>query len=168
MYARGEIDVSDVVLAAFAMKSSLPILEAEMERAGHVVDYLGTIVIGTVQGDIHDIGSTMVSMLLKARGFRVIDLGVDVSTIKFVDAVRSYQPQILAMSTLMTTTTHELFGVINTLVDEGLREQVKVMVGGSALTRQLSEKMGADGYEPSAHRAAELAWRLTRSNPSLN
>ncbi len=163
LFARDEIDVSDVILAAYAMKSAIPIIEAEIEKTGITVQYLGTIVIGTVQGDIHDIGRTMVAMLLKARGFKVVDLGSNVSTEAFVDAVKNYKPQILAMSTLMTSTTRETFKVIEALEKEGLREQIKVIIGGSAVSEKISQEMGADGYEPTAHRAVELAWRLTRT-----
>ncbi len=162
MFARDEIDVSDVILAAYAMKRAIPIIEDEVERTDRTIQYLGTIVIGTVFGDIHDIGRTLVSMLLKARGFKVVDLGVNVPADQFVDAVKCHQPQILAMSTLMSTTAQEPFNVIHALAQQGLRDQVKVIVGGNAITRKLCEEMGADGYETSAHRAAELAWRLTR------
>jgi 5-methyltetrahydrofolate--homocysteine methyltransferase len=162
MFARDEIDVSDVILAAYAMKRAIPVIENEIERTDRAIQYLGTIVIGTVHGDIHDIGRTLVSMLLKARGFRVIDLGVNVPADRFVDAVRRHKPQILALSTLMSTTAQEPFNVIHALAQSGLRDQVKVIVGGNAITRKLSEEMGSDGYETSAHRAAELAWRLTR------
>lgn len=163
LYAREEIDVTDVMLSAFAMKSAIPIIEEAIARSGTQVVYLGTVVIGTVQGDVHEIGRTIVSMLLKARGFRVIDLGVNVPTARFVEAVRSYRPQILAMSTLLSTTVEEPFKVIAALVREGLRGDVKVMVGGSAITQELSHQMGADGYEPSANRATELAWRLAQT-----
>jgi 5-methyltetrahydrofolate--homocysteine methyltransferase len=159
-YARDKLDVSDVILAAFAMKSALPIIEDEIQKTGAKVDYLGSIVIGTVYGDIHDIGRTIVAMLLKARGFHVIDLGANVAAEQFLTAVRSYQPQILAMSMLMSTTAQEPLKVMRALTEEGLRERIKVMIGGSAATAKLSEDIGADGYEPSAHRAVELAWRL--------
>lgn len=164
LFVRDEVDVSDIILAAFAMKSALPVVEQEISRTGTRVGYLGTVVIGTVYGDIHDIGTTIVSMLLRARGFNVIDLGASVSAAGFVGAVRKYKPQILAMSSLMTTTAQEPLRVISALVEEGLRDKVKVIVGGSAITQKLSEEMGVDGYEPSAHLATELAWRLTHSN----
>ncbi|HOG46690.1 MAG TPA: cobalamin-dependent protein [Anaerolineae bacterium] len=160
LFSRDELQVSDVILAAFAMKSAMPIIDAEIERTGQVVGYLGTVVIGTVYGDIHDIGQTMVAMLLRARGFAVIDLGANVPAERFAAAVARHRPGILAMSSLMTTTTQELSKVIDTLAREGLRGGVKVMVGGSAVTRRMGTQMGADGYEPSAHGAAELAWRL--------
>ncbi len=166
LYARSKMDVSDVILAAFAMKAALPIIEGEIEKTYRQVDYLGAIVIGTVYGDIHDIGRTMVAMLLKARGFHVIDLGANVPADQFVAAIKSYKPQILAMSMLMTTTAQEPPKVMHALAEEGLRERVKVMIGGSAVTQKLSEDIGADGYEPSAHRAVELAWRLMNLHSS--
>jgi 5-methyltetrahydrofolate--homocysteine methyltransferase len=163
MFNRDEIDVSDVILSAYSMKSALPIVEAEIERSRQQVHSIGRVVIGTVYGDIHDIGQTMVTMLLKSRGFEVIDLGINVNHNQFVQAINDYQPDILAMSSLMTTSTQEQFKVIRALSEAGLRDRVKVIVGGSAVTQKLSEQMGADGYEPTAHRAVELAWRLTHS-----
>jgi methylmalonyl-CoA mutase cobalamin-binding domain/chain len=163
MFNRDEIDVSDVILSAYAMKSAIPIVEAEIEKSRQKVHSIGKVVIGTVYGDIHDIGQTMVAMLLKARGFEIIDLGINISYDQFVQAIFDYQPDILAMSSLMTTSTQEQFKVIRALSEAGLRDKVKVIVGGSAVTQRLSEQMGADGYEPTAHRAVELAWRLTHS-----
>ena len=160
MYARDEIDISDIILAAYAMKSAVPIVEREIERTGTLVEYQGRIVIGTVHGDIHDIGRIVVAMLLKARGFDVIDLGTDVPVAQFVAAVKQHRPQILAMSSLMTSTAQEPFKVIDALTDAGLRDQIKVIVGGSAITRRLSEQMKADGYDASGHGATELASRL--------
>jgi methanogenic corrinoid protein MtbC1 len=163
MFNRDELDVSDVILSAFAMKSVIPTIEAEIEKSGKEVSSIGTIVIGTVSGDIHDIGRTLVAMLLKARGFIVIDLGHNVSVSDFVEAVRNNKPDILAMSSLMTPGRQEQIDVIRTLIDAGLRERLKIIVGGSAITQDISQQMGADGYEPSAHRAVELAWRLMHS-----
>jgi len=163
MFNRDEIDVSDVILSAYSMKSALPIVEAAIEKNRQKVHSIGKVVIGTVHGDIHDIGQTMVAMLLKAKGFDVIDLGTNVRYEQFVQAILDHQPDILAMSSLMTTSTQEQFKVIRALIDTGLREKVKVIVGGSAVTQKMSEQMGADGYEPTAHRAVELAWRLTNS-----
>lgn len=163
-YARNEIDVSDVIIAAYALKGAIPIIEDEIARTERLVPYLGTIVIGTVAGDVHDIGRTLVAMLLKARGFKVVDLGIDVPTAHFVEAVQEHRAQILAMSTLMTATILEPAKVIRALVHAGLRDHVKVIVGGGAVSQKLSEEMGADGYELSAHGAAELAWRLSRTS----
>jgi len=160
-YVRDEIGLPDVVMAAYAMKSAIPIVEEQIERTGKEMGTLGTVVIGTVRGDIHDIGKTIVAMLLKTRGFKVIDLGFDVTAEQFVKAVREYAPNVLAMSALTTTTAPEQRKVIKALKEEGLRDEVKVMVGGGAITRSLAGEIEADGYEPSARRAVELAWRLT-------
>lgn len=160
-FARDEIDLPDVVLAAVAMKAALPIVESQVQRTGQKIETLSTVVIGTVFGDIHDIGKTMVSMFLKARGFRVIDLGVNVTIEQFVKAVRERRPGILAMSALTSVTAPEQASVIQALKAEGLRDRVRIMVGGGAITQELAEHIGADGYEPSARGAVELAWRLS-------
>ena len=159
-FTRGEIDLPDVVLSAYAMKNAIPIVEKEIQRTGKRVDTLGTVVIGTVFGDIHDIGKTLVAMLLKARGFRVVDMGVNVTADQFVRAAREQQPDVLAMSALTTASAPEQAKVIQALRHEGLRNSVKVMVGGGAVSVELAERIGADGYESSAHGAVELAWRL--------
>ncbi|PIU91771.1 MAG: hypothetical protein COS63_00490 [Anaerolineae bacterium CG06_land_8_20_14_3_00_57_67] len=112
MFNRDEIDLSDVILSAFAMKSAIPTIEAEIEQSGKEMSSIGTIVIGTVTGDIHDIGRTLVAMLLKARGFDIVDLGNNVSISDFVEAVRKHKPDILAMSSLMTTGRQEQIEVI--------------------------------------------------------
>ena len=163
-FARDEIDLPDVVLAAFAMKAAIPIVESQVQRTGQKIETLGTIVIGTVFGDIHDIGKTMVSMFLKARGFRVIDLGVNITVEQFVKAVREYRPGVLAMSALTSVTALEQARVIQALKAKGLRDRVRIMVGGGAITQELAEHIEADGYEPSARGAVELAWRLSTWN----
>ena len=159
-YTRGEIDLPDVVLAAFAMKNALPIVEGEIRRTGKKVSTLCTVVIGTVFGDIHDIGKTLVAMLLKARGFRVIDLGVNVATEQFVQGVWEYQPDVLALSALTSTSAPEQGKVIHALEERDLRDGIKIIVGGGAVTPTFAERIGADGYESSARSAVELTWRL--------
>jgi 5-methyltetrahydrofolate--homocysteine methyltransferase len=159
-YSRGDLELPDVVLAAYAMKDTLPIVEAQIENVPQEVRALGTIVIGTVFGDIHDIGKTIVSMLLKARGFHVIDLGVNVTTGQFLEAVSQCEPDILAMSALTTATSLEIAGVIQALEEGGLRDRVKVMVGGGAVTRAQAGALGANGYHATARGAVEEAWRL--------
>ena len=124
---------------------------------------LGTVVFGTVQGDLHDLGKNIVAMFLIARGFRVIDLGVDVPAERFVEAVRQHRPDILAMSALLTTTAQNQRQVIEALQAAGLRSQVKVMVGGEPVTPHLAAEMGADGYAPTAREAVALAWQLLHS-----
>ena len=146
--------------AAEAMKSAMPILEEEIKRRGVMRESLGTVVIGTVFGDIHDIGKTMVATVLMAEGFSVHDLGINITTEQFLGAVKEYRPNILAMSSLLTTSALEQKKVIEILGKEGLRDKVKVMVGGGAITEEFAKKIGADGYEATAPGAAKLAKRL--------
>ncbi len=159
-YVQNEMDLPDVVLATYAMKSALPTVEKEIKQTGQQVGSLGTVIIGTVLGDIHDIGKTLVTMLLKARGFEVVDLGVDVASARFVWAVRKHQPDVLALSALTTVSAPEQGKVIHALRKEGLRDRVKIMVGGGAVTQTFADQVGADGYAPTARGAVELAWRL--------
>jgi 5-methyltetrahydrofolate--homocysteine methyltransferase len=161
-FARGTLSLPDVVGSAAAMKMALPIIDAAIASTGIDVGSLGTVVIGTVQGDIHDIGKTMSAMLLTAAGFRVIDLGVDVSVHRFMEAVGEHSPDILAMSALMSITAPEQRVVITTLKEKGLREKVRIMVGGGGVTRELADRVGADGYESTAQGAVELAVKLVR------
>ena len=158
-YAQGQIGLNDVVWSSTHMKEALPVIEAAIQEKQIELSYIGRIVFGTVQGDIHDIGKTMTSMLLKARNFEVIDLGVDVSAEQYVEAVRTYQPDVLAMSALLTTTQREMRNVIQALIDAGLRDQVKVMIGGAPTTPRFAKKIGADGYGFDGREGVELAWR---------
>jgi 5-methyltetrahydrofolate--homocysteine methyltransferase len=157
-YDQGQIEINDIMWSSTHMKEALPVIEEAIQEKQTKIPYIGRIVFGTVKGDMHDIGKTMTTMLLKARGFEVIDLGVDISTDQFVDAVREYQPDVLAMSALLTTTQLEMENVIQTLVDVGLRDQVKVMIGGAPTTPRFAEKIGADGYGFEAREGVELAW----------
>jgi len=159
-FSRGELALSDVLMAVFALKGAMPIVEEAIRRTGEKVRTLGTVVIGTVHGDIHDIGKTIVSTLLTVAGFEVIDLGVDVTTWEFVEAVDKRIPDILAMSALMTTSVSEQGQVIDTLKEEGLRDKARIMVGGGAMTQELAQRIGADGYEPTADGAVGLAKML--------
>jgi len=166
-FGRGELWLPELVGAASAMKSAMPILEDAIQREGKKREAVGTVVIGTVFGDIHDIGKNMVSTLLTADGFIVHDLGINIAAEEFVQAIKRYKPDILAMSALMTMTAPELGKVINSLKEEGLRNQVKVMVGGAAITREFARKIGADGYEPTVRGAVELAKRLSTRTERL-
>jgi corrinoid protein of di/trimethylamine methyltransferase len=159
-FGKGELWLPDLVGAADAMKSAVPILEAEIEKTGKKRQTLGVVVIGTVFGDIHDIGKTMVATLLAAEGFAVHDLGVNVTAAQFVAGIKKHHADILAMSALLTTTAPEQRKVIETLKSEGLRDMVKIMVGGGALTPDFAESIGADGYDPTAAGAAKLARSL--------
>jgi len=159
-YESGELWLPDLVGAADVSQKALPILEEEIRRRGQKAKSLGTVVIGTVSGDIHTIGKSMVGVLLVAAGFRVIDLGADVITDKFVDAVRENDADILALSALLTTTAPEQGKVIEALREAGLRDKVKIMVGGGAITQGFADSIGADGYGPTAPGAVELARSL--------
>ena len=156
-FGKGDLFLPDLVGGADAMQAAMPILEAEIEDSAAKRETLGTVVIGTVFGDIHSIGITMVSSLLAAEGFKVHNLGVDVRSEKFVEAVKEHDANILAMSALMTMTAPEQQKVIETLKKEGMRQKLKIMVGGGAITAQFAEGIGADGYDPTAPGAVRLA-----------
>jgi methanogenic corrinoid protein MtbC1 len=147
----------DLIGAADAMKAATPILEEALKAEGGKRQSLGRVVAGTVHGDIHSIGIEMVCTLLVAAGFDVQYLGIDVDAERFVEAVREGEAGILALSALLTVTSAEDRRVIQMLVDAGLRDKVKVMVGGGAINADFAAKIGADGYEPSAPGAVELA-----------
>lgn len=163
-YSRNEIDLPDVVLAATAMKRALPIVEANIELERDQEAVVGTVVIGTVFGDIHDIGKTIVAMLLRARNFRVIDLGVNISAAQFIEAVKEYKPDILALSALTTATSLEIDPVVKALQQENLRSQLKLMIGGGAVSEAYAARIGADGYHATAQGAVVMAWRLCTWN----
>ncbi|MBA7627868.1 Glutamate mutase sigma subunit [subsurface metagenome] len=159
-FGSGELWLPDLIGAADAMSAATPIIEEEIKRIGIKRESLGTVVIGTVYGDIHTIGKTMVATLLTADGFQVYDVGINVTGQKFLEAVKKYKPDILAMSALMTMTAPEQKKVIETLKKEGLRGKVKVMVGGGAITQEFADSIGADGYGPTAPAAAKLARKI--------
>jgi methanogenic corrinoid protein MtbC1 len=159
-FGRGELFLPDLVGAANAMQGAMPLLQEAILQSGRAPVTSGTVVIGTVFGDIHSIGKGMVSTLLVAAGFTVHDLGINVTAEAFVEATRAYKPDILAMSALLTTTAREQQRVIETLRAEDLKDKVKVIVGGGAITQEFADKVGADGYGATAFEAVELAKRL--------
>jgi len=159
-FGRGELWLPDLVGAADAMQAAMPIIEEELKRTGAKRETMGTVVAGTVFGDIHSIGKSMVCTLLVAGGFEVHDLGVNIKAEEFLEAMEKYQADILAMSALLTTTAAEQKKVIDTLKEKGIRKKVKVMVGGGAITADFAQSIGADGYDPTAPGAVELAKRL--------
>jgi corrinoid protein of di/trimethylamine methyltransferase len=161
-FGRGELWLPDLVGAADAMSSAMPIIEEEIKRTGAKRVSLGTVIAGTVFGDIHSIGKTMVCTLLTAEGFEVHDLGVNIKAEEFLEATKKYKADILAMSALMTMTAPEQKKVIEYLKKEGLRVKVKIMVGGGAITEEFAKDVGADGYDPTAPGAVKLARRLVR------
>ncbi len=159
-FENGKLWLPDLVGAAAVMQGATPILEEEIKRIGARRESLGTVVIGTVYGDIHTIGKTMVATLLRADGFVVNDQGTNVTAEEFVEAIKKYKPDILAMSALLTMTAPEQRKVIDTLKKEGIRDTVKIMVGGGAVTEEFAKNIGADGYGSTAPSAVKLARSL--------
>lgn len=157
-FKKGKKFVPEVLLAARTMQTSLDILKPLLVQSG--VQMIGKAVIGTVKGDLHDIGKNLVGMMLEGSGFEVIDLGKDVAPEKFVEAVKTQKPQIVGMSALLTTTMRAMGHTITALREAGLRDYVKIMVGGAPVTADFAKQIGADGYASNAPAAAELAKKL--------
>jgi 5-methyltetrahydrofolate--homocysteine methyltransferase len=157
-FGRGEIYVPEMLLSARAMQTALAVLEPLMSKSE--VGARGTVVIGTVKGDVHDIGKNIVAIMLKGSGFTVHDLGVDVPAERFVEAIQELQPDVLGISALLTTTMPAMQVVIDALVAAGLRDHVKVLVGGAPVTEEFAQSIGADGYGRDAGDAAEQAKQL--------
>jgi 5-methyltetrahydrofolate--homocysteine methyltransferase len=160
-FERQEFFVPEMLVAARAMKSGVEVLRPHLVAAG--VKPIGTVVVGTVSGDLHDIGKNLVIMMLEGTGFRVVDLGVDVAGDKFVAAVREHKPQLLGMSALLTTTMLGMKSTLEALTKAGVRDQVKVMVGGAPVTQRFAEEIGADIYAADASSAARKAKELVAS-----
>ena len=156
-FKNGEVYVPEVLVAARAMRAGTEILKPLLAKEN--VQSLGKVAIGTVQGDLHDIGKNLVGMMLEGVGFEVVDLGVDVSPEKFVEAVKD-GAKVIGMSALLTTTMPMMKAVIEMLVSEGVRDQVKVMIGGAPITQEYADQIGADGYSTDAASAADLAQKL--------
>ncbi len=159
-FGRGECFLPELVGAADAMQAAMPIVEAVIKEKGQERESAGKVVVGTVAGDIHNIGKTILCTLLTADGFEVIDLGIDVPLEKFLTVVKEEKPDLLAMSALLTITAQEQKNVIEALMREEIRDEVKIMVGGGAISEQFAEKIGADGYDPTAPGGVALARRL--------
>ena len=159
-WVKGEAFIADVVAAADAMKVGLSILKNEIVKRGRSIKYLGRIVIGTVEGDIHDIGKSIVATLWEASGFEVIDLGVDVPPKKFVEAVKQYKPDVVGMSALLTTSMLKQRETIEAIKQAGLRDKVKIVIGGAPTTEEWAKEIGADGWAPDAFSAVQLIKRL--------
>jgi 5-methyltetrahydrofolate--homocysteine methyltransferase len=159
-FAIGELFLPELVGAGFVVDKAMKILQDEIKRTGKQENYKGVIVIGTVFGDIHSIGKNMVAAFCRASGFKVIDLGENISAEKFIKAVENHTPNILAMSSLLTTTMAEQQKIIKGLSNKGIRKNIKIMVGGGPVTKEFSIRIGADGYSPTAPGAAKLALEL--------
>ncbi len=155
-FKKNEVYIPEVLIAARAMKSAMEVLQPKLTETG--VKPIGTVVIGTVQGDLHDIGKNLVAMMLKGAGFSVVDLGVDCSAEKFIAAVSEHKANIIAMSALLTTTMPAMEKGIKAIKDAGVA--AKVMIGGAPVTQGYADKIGADGYSADAASAVDLAKKL--------
>jgi len=154
-FKNNEVFVPEVLVAARALNKGTELLKVKLLEEG--VQPIGRAVICTVKGDLHDIGKNLVKMMLEGTGFEIIDLGIDVHEDKVVEAVKELQPQIVLLSALLTTTMNQCQVVIEALKEAGIRDQVKVMVGGAPLTQAFADAIGADGYRADAASAAEMA-----------
>ena len=163
-FGRKEIFLPELIMAAETMNSGLKVLEPEIKKRKTERKSMGKVLIGTVAGDIHDIGKTIVAAMLTANGFEVIDLGVDVPTETFVENVKEHQPQILALSALLTTSMPMQKEVIEALEKAGLRDKVKVIIGGAPTSREWAKEIGAEGYGANAAEAVEIAKKLAQSS----
>lgn len=159
-FAAGDAFLPELVMAGEAMKAAVQTLEPEMAKRGTERKMLGKVVLGTVEGDIHEIGKSLVGTMLSASGFQVFDMGVDVATTKFIAKVKEVDADIVAMSALLTTTMVKQKEVIDALDKEGLRRKVKVMVGGAPVTRDWVQRIEADGYSEDAIGAVNVARQL--------
>jgi 5-methyltetrahydrofolate--homocysteine methyltransferase len=157
-FGEGKIFVPEMLVSAMTMKSGLEVVKPRL--AGGESQSRGTVIMATVKGDLHDIGKNLVSMMLEGAGFKVLDLGVDLSVEKLIDQVKAVNPDVLGLSALLTTTMPEMQKVIAELKSQGLRDKVKVLVGGAPVDRAFAEKIGADGYGSNAAEAVELARRF--------
>jgi 5-methyltetrahydrofolate--homocysteine methyltransferase len=157
-FKAGNMFVPEVLRSAKAMKSSMVLLNPLLAASG--AETVGRVLLGTVKGDLHDIGKNLVGMMCEGAGFEVMDLGTDVEPQQFLDAIKDFEPDIVGMSALLTTTMRSMGDTVKALEEAGLRDQVKVMVGGAPVTQRFAEDIGADGYAANAASAADLAKRF--------
>ncbi len=161
-FKKNEVYVPEVLIAARAMKEAMKVLQPKLVAAG--VKPIGTAVLGTVKGDLHDIGKNLVGMMLEGAGIKVIDLGIDVPPEKFVTEAAANNASIIGVSALLTTTMTNMKSVVETVKAKGLQGKVKVMIGGAPVTQAFCDEIGADGYAPDAASAADLAKKLLGVN----
>ena len=159
-FAKGDAFLPELVMAGEAMKAAVAVLEPELAKRGTERTVLGKVILCTVEGDIHEIGKTLVGTMLSSAGFKVFDLGVDVPVMKVVEKARDVNADIVAMSALLTTTMVHQKDVIEALEDIGIRSKVKVMVGGAPVTKEWVKQIGADGYSEDAIGAIKVAKQL--------
>jgi 5-methyltetrahydrofolate--homocysteine methyltransferase len=160
-FKAGNMFVPEVLRSAKTMQSSMDILKPLLAEAG--AKMVGKVLLGTVKGDLHDIGKNLVGMMCEGAGFEVKDLGKDVAAEAFVDAVKEYEPDVVGMSALLTTTMRTMEHTVKALEEAGLRDTVKIMIGGAPVTQAFSDQIGADGYASNAASAADLAKSFVRT-----
>ena len=157
-FKNGEVYIPEVLIAARAMHAGMAILKPILSKSTGTM--AGKVLIGTVKGDLHDIGKNLVVMMLEGGGFDVVDLGIDVPADKFVEAIKAHQPHVVGLSALLTTTMREMKTTIEVIEKSGLRNQVKMIVGGAPLTEKFAKEIGADGYAPDAASAVDMVKSL--------
>jgi len=155
LFQKGEVYLPEMLMAAKAMKAGLEILKPRMVQGA--ATSAGTVVIGTVRGDMHDIGKNLLSIALEGAGFKVLDLGIDVAPEAFVESVKEHQPQVLGLSALLTTTMVAMGEVIEAVQEAGLRDAVKVMIGGAPVTKEFADEIGADFFGPDSTSGKDFA-----------
>jgi 5-methyltetrahydrofolate--homocysteine methyltransferase len=157
-FKNGEIYIPEVLIAARAMHAGMDVLKPILSKS--TTRLSKKVAIGTVKGDLHDIGKNLVAMMLEGGGFEVVDLGIDVSAEKFVEAIKTHKPQVVGMSALLTTTIREMKVTLEAIEKAGLRKEVKTIVGGAPLTEKFAREIGADGYAPDAASAVDVVTSL--------
>ncbi len=157
-FTNGDMFVPEVMMSAKALHSGMELLKPLLAADDYTPK--GKILIGTVRGDLHDIGKNLVAMMLESSGFTVINMGVDIPESKFIEAIKEHQPDILGMSALLTTTMPAMESTIKAITDAGLREQVKIIVGGAPVSEKFAQEIGADGYSDNAQEAITLCESL--------
>ena len=162
-FGKGELFLPDLMMAVEAMNEGMKIVEPELEKKKVQRQSLGTVLIGTVHGDIHDIGKSIVATMLEINGYKVHDLGVNVSAEEFIEKVKEIKPQVLGLSALLSTTMREQRVIIEAVNEEGFREDIKIIVGGAPVSAQWAEEIGADGFGANAELAVQLVNKLINS-----
>ena len=157
-FKNGEIYIPEVLISARAMHAGMAILKPALSQSGGAM--AAKVVVGTVKGDLHDIGKNLVVMMLEGGGFEVVDLGIDVPAEKFIEAIRTHEPQVVGMSALLTTTMREMKTTLQAFEGANVRKQVKVIIGGAPVTEKYAKEIGADGYAPDAASAVDIVKSL--------
>ena len=157
-FKAGDMFVPEVLMCARAMSGGMELVQPLL--MGKELPSAGKVLIGTVKGDLHDIGKNLVAMLLESVGFKVINLGTDISTEQFIQAIKEHNPDVLGLSALLTTTMLGMKDVLDQLVEEGMRDKIKVIIGGAPISQEFSDEIGADGFAPDGASATELCQKL--------